>query len=76
MSIASLVLGIVAIPLCFVFIPSILAVVFGAVGLNQIKNDPGQSGRGKAITGIVLGGISLALIVLLLIVGSTDIAVE
>ena len=27
----------------FVFVPSILAIVFGAIGLNQTKQDPGST---------------------------------
>lgn len=73
MSIASLVLGLVGIPLCFVFIPSVLAVVFGFVGLSQIKQDPSQRGRGMAIAGLVLGFTMLALMVLALAVGRTDV---
>ena len=76
MSTASLVLGLIGIPLCFLFIPSLLAVIFGAVGLSQIKQDPNQSGSGKAIAGIVLGGVALVLIVLVVLVGRTDWTVE
>jgi hypothetical protein len=76
MSIASLVLGIVGIPLCFLFIPSLLAVIFGAVALNQIKSDPNQSGRGRAIAGIILGSVALALIVLALVFGDTEFTIE
>ncbi len=68
MAITSLVLGIVSIPLCFVFIPALLAVIFGLIALNQIKGNPGQSGRGQAIAGLVLGGISLAFIVFAIVV--------
>lgn len=75
MSIASLVLGIVGIPMCFLFVPSLLAVIFGAVALNQIGNDPGQSGRGRAIAGIILGSVALALVVLALLVGDTEFAI-
>lgn len=71
MAIASLVLGLVAIPLCFLFIPSILAIVFGAVGINQIKADPSQRGRGLAVAGLVLGIVVIALTVLLVIIGQT-----
>lgn len=76
MSIASLVLGIVGIPLCFIFIPSLLAVIFGGVALNQIKNDPGQSGKGRAIAGIIMGGVALLLVVLLLVLGESDFTIE
>lgn len=73
MSIASLVLGILSIPMCFLFLPAILAIVFGLVGLGQIKNRPGQSGRGLAITGVVLGGIGLLVIVAVIMgLGNAD----
>ena len=39
---------------------SILAVVFGHVALGQIARTPGQSGRGLAVAGIVLGYLGLA----------------
>ena len=61
---ASLVLGIVSIPLCFLFLPALLAVIFGGVALGQISSNPGQAGRGQAIAGLVLGGVSLAFILL------------
>ena len=76
MSIASLVLGLVGLPLCFIFIPSLLAVIFGFVGLSQIKNEPPQKGRGMAIAGIILGVAMLALWALLLSLGSTDYTFE
>jgi predicted acyltransferase len=76
MSIASLVLGIIGVFLCFVVVPSILALVFGLLGINQIKQDPSQSGRGMAIAGIVLGAIGVLLFVLVLIVGRADYTFE
>ncbi len=76
MSIASMVLGIVGVPLCFLFIPSILALIFGFVGLNQIKANPMQKGRGMAIAGIVLGAVVLALLILALVFGDTDFTIE
>lgn len=76
MSIASLVLGLVGLPLCFLLVPSLLAVIFGFVGLSQIKNDPSQRGRGMAIAGVVLGASILALVVLALVVGRTDVTLE
>lgn len=66
-------LGIIAIPLCFFVIPSILAVVFGAIGLSRSKQDPAIGGRGKAIAGLVLGIVALAFMVLLLVLGDTDV---
>ena len=76
MSIASLVLGLVGIPLCFLFVPSLLAVIFGFVGLNQIKNDPTQTGRGLAIAGLIIGAAMLVLLVLALVVGRTELTIE
>ncbi len=57
--VASLVLGIIGLPIC-VFVPSLLAVIFGIIGLAQISNSQGNtSGRGMGIAGLVLGGIGL-----------------
>ena len=69
LSIASLVLGILSIPLvCSYGIVAILAIVFGHVALSQIKRSMGaQSGRGMAIAGLVCGYIGLALVVLLIV---------
>jgi hypothetical protein len=58
------VLGIVSIPMCFLFVPALLAVIFGIIALSQINGNPGQAGRGQAIAGLILGAISLAFIVL------------
>ena len=76
MSVASLVLGLVGIPLCFLFVPSLLAVIFGIVGLNQIKSNPTQSGRGLAIAGLILGAVMLVLVVLVLGFGDTEFNFE
>jgi hypothetical protein len=71
--VASLVLGIVGVMLCFLFVPSVLAVIFGAVALSQIKQQPLiYRGRGLAIAGLVLGLIGVALIVVTLIFGAWD----
>ena len=57
-AVASLVLGIIAIPAGCLVVPPILAIIFGIVGLNQINSrGVDGSGRGMAIAGIVLGGI-------------------
>ena len=55
MAIACLVLGLFGGSLLF-FIGSILAVVFGHIALNQIKQSDGElGGRGLAIAGLILG---------------------
>jgi len=59
MAVASLVLGI----LWIYWIGSILALVFGYAGLNQIRQR-GQAGRGLAIAGIILGWIGIAILVI------------
>lgn len=71
LAVASLVLGILSIPLCFLFVPALLAVIFGAIAISQIKGNPGQAGRGQAIAGLILGGVSLGFILLLFILAGT-----
>ena len=67
------VLGIIAIVLTFVpyldfagVLLGILAIIFGAVGMGRAKRMGGR-GRGMAVTGLVLGIISVALFVILLV---------
>ena len=73
MAVASLVLGILSVPLCFVFVPGLLAVIFGAIGLGQIRADPAQAGRGQAIAGLILGSISLGAIVVLVALSAASV---
>jgi len=47
MAIASLILGILGV--------SLLAIIFGAIGINQTGKDPNLKGRGMAVAGLVLG---------------------
>lgn len=64
-AIASLVLGIIWI----YWIGSILALIFGYVAKRQIESSgEGQSGRGMAIAGIVLGWVGLATLLIMVIV--------
>lgn len=64
MAIASLVLGIVWI--CG--LGSILALVFGYMGKNQIDRSGGaEGGRGLAVAGIVLGWIGVALLAIFIV---------
>jgi DNA-directed RNA polymerase subunit RPC12/RpoP len=57
--VASLVLGIIGLPTFFIVIPSVLAVIFGVVGMRQIVSAEAanRGGRGMAIAGIVCGSI-------------------
>jgi hypothetical protein len=67
-AIASMVLGIVWI----YWIGSILAIIFGVVAKNQIRDGNGSvTGDGMATAGIVLGIIGLAIAAILIIVGVT-----
>lgn len=63
-------LGIISIPLCFIFLPAVLAVIFGAIALGQIRSS-GQAGRGQAIAGLVLGCLSLAVIIVAIVVAGS-----
>jgi len=62
MSIASLVSGILAWPLCPI-VGGVLAVIFGHVARNQIKQS-GEAGGGMAIAGLVLGYANIGVAVL------------
>jgi hypothetical protein len=69
MSVASLVLGI----LWLWGLGSLLALIFGILGKNQIDRSAGrESGRGMAVAGIVLGivGLAGAVILILIIAGA------
>jgi hypothetical protein len=70
-AIASLVLGI----LWIWWLGSILALVFGYVGKNQIdRGGRVQGGRGLAVAGIVLGWIGVAILALLIILAIIGVA--
>lgn len=56
---ASLVLGIVSIITSLLFIPAIVGLVLGIVGIGRARRLTPQVGRGKAITGIVLSVLGL-----------------
>ncbi|MGE5694652.1 MAG: DUF4190 domain-containing protein [Candidatus Sericytochromatia bacterium] len=73
MAIGSLVSSVLAIPLAFLcgifgVIAALVGVVLGIVAINQIKQS-GEDGRGLAIAGIAVGGVTLALAVIVMIVG-------
>ena len=69
LAVASLVLGIVGILLCFIFIPWILAIVFGLIAMKQCNEDPTYTGKGLAVAGLVLGLVAGALVLLILTTG-------
>jgi hypothetical protein len=85
LAIASLVLGILALPSIFTVIFGVLlgiaAIVTGILGLQKAPQMQG-SGRGLAITGIVLGAIALLLSILAVVglfaIGSaiTDVDID
>lgn len=73
LAIASLVCGILAIPLaCLIGMFSIplpiAALVMGIIGMKQTKQT-GQQGYGMALAGTILGGVVLVLVVILVIIG-------
>jgi len=57
----SLVTGIASLLCCCICILGPVAIVLGIVALSQLKSHPELTGRGFAITGIVLGIVSLLL---------------
>jgi len=58
MAIAALVMGVAG----FIFfgILSILAIIFGGIGISQTNKDPSLKGRGLAVAGLVLGILGVA----------------
>jgi Domain of unknown function (DUF4190) len=73
-AIASLVLGLVWI--CGV--GSVLAIIFGAIGLSETKPPHGKSGRGAAIAGLVIGivGVLATVVTLILVAVTADQVAE
>ena len=74
MAIAALVLGIVSIPLFVMFVPAILAIVFGAIARRNVASEDNKTGAGMATAGLVLGVLSLigAVIFLIAAIASDD----
>jgi hypothetical protein len=67
MAVAALVLGI----LWLYGVGSILALIFGYSGKNQIDRSGGhETGRGMAVAGIVLGWIGVGLLLLFIAAGT------
>jgi hypothetical protein len=72
MSIAAMVCGIVGVLLPGSgIILSILAIIFGGVGMGRTSRNPELKGKGMAITGLVLGIVGLLVTVLVLAVLSS-----
>ena len=66
LAVASMVLGIVWV----YWIGSVLAIIFGAVALSQIKKANGwKTGKGMAIAGLVLGLVGIGILMIAVIVG-------
>lgn len=72
MALASFILGLVGVLLCVFVVPSLLAVIFGFVGLSAIRRDaPRLTGRNLAIWGIVLGFVGLIAFGVFMVLGLT-----
>ena len=53
---------------CFGPVPGVIALVLGLVALSQIKKSPEKyGGKGMAITGVVIGALTIAFYILLVI---------
>jgi len=68
LAIWSMVTGILSVIQCCQIVCGPLAIVFGFIALSQIKANPGQTGSGFAITGIITGILGLLIGVVLWIV--------
>jgi DNA-directed RNA polymerase subunit RPC12/RpoP len=60
---ASLVLGIISLPLGCIIIPPILAIIFGFIGYRQASRADNSSDKKKAIGGVVCAGVGLLIFV-------------
>ena len=61
MALASYYCGVFSLIPCLWGTLSVLAIIFGILGLNKAKASPELGGKGHSITGIVLGSITTAL---------------
>jgi type II secretory pathway pseudopilin PulG len=65
-AIASMVLGIASVVLCLSFVAGIPAIILGHISLSRIKKSMGRlKGEGMALTGLILGYISLPFILII-----------
>jgi len=70
MAIASFVLGVIGIVSWWMggFVISILAIIFGIIGLREVKRSPDEvTGYGLALAGFILGVVTLAMGVMAMI---------
>ena len=70
MAIASFVLGVIGIVSWWMggFVISILAIIFGIIGLREVKRSPDEvTGYGLALAGFILGVVTLAMGVIAMI---------
>ena len=65
-ALASVILGAVGVVIP-ILIFSVLAIIFGALGLGKTK-EPGVGGKGKSIAGLCLGGVGILLVPLVLVI--------
>jgi uncharacterized protein DUF4190 len=74
MGTAALIVGILAVLLCWTLVGGVvlglLAVVFGAVGRGRVKRGEATNG-GAAVAGVILGLLGVVLAVVLVVVGAT-----
>ena len=66
LAIGALVSSLAGIVFCACLIPSIVGIVLGVIAMGQTKRT-GQSGHGLALAGVILGAVTLALGVLVII---------
>jgi DNA-directed RNA polymerase subunit RPC12/RpoP len=62
--VASLVLGIIGMPLFCTGITPVLAIVFGIIGFNQVSKAGGSGGKGMAIAGMICGAVGTVIAVM------------
>jgi hypothetical protein len=74
MAITSVIMGLLGIPsmCCCVPIFSILGIAFAIVAFSQLRENPNQTGKGLAWTGLLLSIIGMLLFVVLLLGGSAS----
>jgi hypothetical protein len=74
-AIASMVLGILALITFYgAFVFGVLAIVFGAIALKRLRDNPGQKGRGMAIAGLICGIVALVAMLIVFSVAASAFA--